>query len=145
MFINKNKTYISNNKQKKEWYLINAKNKTLGRLSTEIAILLKGKNFIQYTPYQIPSTYIIVINSSYINVTGKKKQSIVYKKHSGRPGGLKEEKFMSLQKRLPNKIIEHSIKGMLPKNKLGRKLFTHLKIYSQDYHPHQAQKPIILN
>nr|QCI07902.1 ribosomal protein L13 [Pleonosporium borreri] len=147
MFINKNKTHIEKDlfKQNKTWYIIDATNKTLGRLSSQVAYLIRGKNNNIYTPYQIQNINIIIINSSLIKLTGKKREQLIYKRHSGRPGGLKIEKFNDLQKRLPNKILEKSIKGMLPKNILGRQLFKQLKIYSHDIHPHSAQKPITID
>nr|QCI08757.1 ribosomal protein L13 [Sphondylothamnion multifidum] len=145
MFLNKNKTHVENQNSQPQWYIIDAKDKTLGRLSSKIAYILKSKNSITYTPNQAKPIKIIIINSKFIHVTGKKREQITYKRHSGRPGGLKEEKFNALQSRIPNRIIEKAIKGMLPKNTLGRKLFTQLKIYATDIHPHTAQKPVILN
>lgn len=136
-----NKTYIESIKKQNKWYLIDAKNQTLGRLSSTIASLLRGKNLVGFTPHIINSTYIIIINSQYIKVSGKKYNQKLYRRHSGRPGGLKKETFGQLQKRLPNRILEISIKGMLPKNSLGRKLFTHLKVYANDKHPYEQQKP----
>lgn len=144
MFINNNKTHTAKENHHSTWYIIDAQNQTLGRISSKIAYILKGKNCINYTPNQQNNIYIIVINSKLIHVTGKKREQIVYKRHSGRPGGLKQENFNSLQARIPNRIIEKAIKGMLPKNKLGRQLFKKLKVYEQDHHPYLAQKPIIL-
>nr|QCI08025.1 ribosomal protein L13 [Plumaria plumosa] len=144
MFINNNKTHTVKENYPSKWYIIDAQNKTLGRISSKIAYVLKGKNCINYTPNQQSNIYIIVINSKLIHVTGKKREQIIYKRHSGRPGGLKQENFNSLQARIPNRIIEKAIKGMLPKNKLGRQLFKKLKVYEQNNHPHLAQKPIIL-
>ena len=136
-----NKTYIPTINQEPKWYLINAKNQTLGRLSSKVANLLRGKDKLSFTPNIINLTYIIIINSEYITVSGKKPYQKFYRRHSGRPGGLKQETFEKLQKKSPNKIIETSIKGMLPKGPLGRKLFTHLKVYSSNAHPHKQQKP----
>nr|QCI04269.1 ribosomal protein L13 [Anotrichium furcellatum] len=144
MFINYNKTYISNTSKNKTWYLIDAKAKTLGRISTEIAFLLQGKNLITYTKHQRSNVNIIIINSHFINVTGKKREQKLYKRHSGRPGGMKIENFHSLNIRMPNKILEKSIRGMLPKNKISKRLLTQLKIYADNNHPHTAQKPIDL-
>jgi large subunit ribosomal protein L13 len=138
-----NKTYINNNNPE-QWFYIDVKDQTLGRISTQIANNLKNKYSIYYTPYQINKFHIIVINADKIKVSGQKKIQKIYKRHSGRPGGLKGETFIQLQKRLPERIIEKAIKGMLPKNTLGRRLFTSLKIYSGSNHPHQAQKPIAL-
>nr|YP_009294577.1 ribosomal protein L13 [Asparagopsis taxiformis]AOM66060.1 ribosomal protein L13 [Asparagopsis taxiformis] len=139
-----NKTYIPN-KQSDQWYLIDAKNQTLGRLSTQIAKILTGKVNLTYTAYLENSSRIIITNAKYINVTGQKKQQKIYRRHSGRPGGLKTETFEELQSRIPNRILEKSIKGMLPKGPLGDTLFRKLKIYSDNHHPHIAQNPTTLS
>ena len=144
MTINKNKTYAEKYQTTTEWYIIDASNQNLGRLSSQIAYKLRGKNKNTYTPHILNNINIIVINSKLIQITGNKKKQKEYKRHSGRPGGLKKETFEKLQARIPNRILEKSIKGMLPKNILGRKLFKQLKIYSNDNHPHSAQKPILL-
>lgn len=140
-----NRTYIKKHNNYNQWFYIDASDKTLGRISTQIASYLKNKHSIYYTPYQTNRSYIIVINANKVKVSGQKKYQKIYKRHSGRPGSLKEETFIQLQKRLPEKILEKSVKGMLPKNALGRKLFTYLKIYSNSKHPHTAQKPIALH
>lgn len=140
-----NKTYIAKKCLPNNWYLIDAKNQKLGRISTQIASILKGKTFSHYTPHCINTSYIIMINAEHIQVSGQKKSQKIYYKHSGRPGSLKKENFEQLQKRIPNRIIEKAIKGMLPKNTLGRKLFTQLKVYSGSFHPHKAQNPTILS
>jgi len=139
-----NKTYIPK-KQGDQWYLIDAKNQTLGRLSTQIAKILTGKVSLTYTAYLENSSRIIITNAKYINVTGQKKQQKIYRRHSGRPGGLKTETFEELQSRIPNRILEKSIRGMLPKGPLGYKLFRKLKIYSDNHHPHIAQNPTTLS
>lgn len=136
-----NDTYIPSKKISKRWYLIDANNQTLGRLSTKVASILRGKNSIEYTPFLNTQSYIIVINSRNIKVTGQKKYKKLYKRHSGQPGGLKIETFEQLNQRIPNKIIEKAVKGMLPKGPLGRKLFTQLKVYANNNHPHEAQQP----
>nr|YP_010502413.1 50S ribosomal protein L13 [Grateloupia turuturu]UXC96826.1 50S ribosomal protein L13 [Grateloupia turuturu] len=138
-----NKTYIptKQSRTKTKWYLIDAKNQTLGRLSSHAAKILRGKNETIYTPSLENNIYIIIKNANLIEVTGEKKHQKVYRRHSGRPGGLKSETFLELQKRIPNRIIEKAIKGMLPKGLLGRKLFTKLRVYSGDRHPHEAQQP----
>nr|WMP11899.1 50S ribosomal protein L13 [Laurencia australis]WMP12110.1 50S ribosomal protein L13 [Laurencia australis] len=140
-----NNTFTKSIPQNLTWYLIDAKEKNLGRLSSQIAHILMGKDIKEYSPFQESDKQIIIINSKYINVTGKKDKQKTYKRHSGRPGGLKTETFNKLKTRIPNRIIEHSIRGMLPKNNLGRKLFKKLKIYSENQHPHTAQQPIELN
>nr|YP_009391299.1 ribosomal protein L13 [Dipterocladia arabiensis]ARW59443.1 ribosomal protein L13 [Dipterocladia arabiensis] len=144
MIIDKNKTYIHKCQIEPEWYIIDAKNQKLGRLSSQIAYKLRGKNNKTYTPHINNRIYIIIINSKLIQITGNKRKQKEYKRHSGKPGGLKIETFEKLQTRMPNKIIEQAIKGMLPKNILGRKLFTQLKIYSDHIHPHSSQQPKLL-
>lgn len=136
-----NKTESSLLNANSHWYIIDAKNQTLGRISTHISNILRGKNKPSYTPYLDTGDYVIVINSAHVHVTGNKRNQKLYRRHSGQPGGLKVETFHQLQTRLPNKIIEKSVKGMLPKGSLGRKLFTKLKVYSGPLHPHIAQKP----
>lgn len=140
-----NKTYIVKKCLPNKWYLIDARNQTLGRISTQIASILRGKTYSYYTPHCINKSYIIIINAEHIQVSGQKKSQKSYYTHSGRPGSLKKENFEQLQKRIPNRIIEKAVKGMLPKNKLGRQLFTHLKVYSGTFHPHNAQNPTILS
>nr|YP_009589123.1 50S ribosomal protein L13 [Corallina ferreyrae]QBL75639.1 50S ribosomal protein L13 [Corallina ferreyrae] len=136
-----NKTFVPKQNKISQWYLIDAKNQTLGRLSTRIASTLKGKNNCNYTPHQINNAYIIIINAKDILISGSKKSQKLYYRHSGRPGSLKVETFEQLQKRIPTRIIEKSVKGMLPKNTLGRQLFRHLKVYPGTFHPHCSQKP----
>lgn len=131
--------------QADNWYIVDASKYRLGRLSTKIAYLLRNKHSTNYLPYQEGKTKIVVINSKNIQITGKKNKQKVYKKHSGKPGGLKEETFEKLNQRIPNRIIEHAVKGMLPKNSLGRKVFKNLKIYSNSEHPHTSEKLIELN
>nr|AIA21319.1 50S ribosomal protein L13 [Pyropia kanakaensis] len=136
-----NKTHAPSLNTNSNWYIIDAKNQTLGRISTHISNILRGKNKPSYTPYLDTGDYVIVINSSQVSVSGNKSNQKLYRRHSGQPGGLKVETFEQLQIRLPNRIIEKSVKGMLPKGPLGRKLFTKLKVYAGPLHPHIAQKP----
>nr|YP_009541703.1 ribosomal protein L13 [Synarthrophyton chejuense]AYR05712.1 ribosomal protein L13 [Synarthrophyton chejuense] len=140
-----NKTYIQKKSKKAQWYLIDAKNQTLGRICTKIATTIRGKNNYYYNPYLINNEYIIVINAEHIQISGQKKYQKKYYRHSGRPGSLKKENFEQLKKRIPNRIIEKGVRGMLPKNRLGRILFNHLKVYSGKAHPHNAQNPTILS
>ena len=140
-----NKTYIPNLNLKKEWYLIDAEGKNLGRLATQIAIILRGKHNFFYTPYFDCGDNIIIINSQKINISGKKKNHKIYYRHSGRPGSLKLETFEQLQNRLPGKVIIKAVKNMLPKGPLGRKLLKKLKVYSDHIHPHTAQSPHQIN
>lgn len=139
-----NKTYIIKKYKQPTWFLVDAKEKTLGRLSTHIAHILKNKHSIYYTPYQISKSNIIIINASFIKVSGQKKYQKTYYRHSGKPGGLTKETFIKLQERIPERIIEQAVKGMLPKSTLGRKMLSNLKIYPGPSHPHKAQKPIPL-
>ena len=124
-----------------KWYLIDAADQRLGRLASEIARILRGKNKAIFTPHLDAGDFVIVVNAEKVAVTGKKREQKLYRRHSGRPGGMKVETFDKLQARIPERIIEHAVKGMLPKNTLGRKLFTKLKVYAGPEHPHQAQKP----
>nr|YP_009511111.1 ribosomal protein L13 [Hydropuntia rangiferina]AXI96784.1 ribosomal protein L13 [Hydropuntia rangiferina]UAD87465.1 ribosomal protein L13 [Hydropuntia rangiferina] len=140
-----NKTYVIKQQRCSQWYIIDAKNKNLGRLSSKVANLLKGKNSKLYTPYINHKIYIVLINSKLINVTGKKTFNKNYKKHSGYPGGLKTQTFNDILSQKPNMILEKAIKGMLPKGILGRQLFRQLKIYPNNNHPHASQKPQIIS
>jgi large subunit ribosomal protein L13 len=128
----------------RKWYIVDAADQRLGRLSTEIAKVLRGKNKPTYTPNMDTGDFVVVINADKVTVTGNKREEKLYRRHSGRPGGMKTETFAKLQNRLPERIIEQAVKGMLPKNSLGRKLFTKLKVYAGSDHPHQAQSPEVL-
>lgn len=139
-------TFIpSNSSIKSQWFIIDAKDKCLGRLATEVVKILRGKTKIFYNPAQDTGDYVIIINAKEIKVTGNKTTQKTYMRHSGRPGGKTIETFEQLQARIPERIVEKAIKGMLPKNRLGRKLFTKLKVYQGDSHPHMAQEPQIIN
>lgn len=141
-----NKTiFTPNEKEEYKWFIVDAEEKNLGRISTEISKVLLGKNQPTYNPSNPIKQSVIVINAEKVLVTGKKTKDKFYRRHSGRPGGLTIETFEELKNRIPNRIIEKAVKGMLPKNRLGRALFTHLKVYSGTTHPHGAQKPEILN
>ena len=129
----------------RNWFLVDAQNKTLGRLATEIANVLRGKNKPSFTPHLDTGDFVIVINAEKVEVSGKKSSQKLYRRHSGRPGGMKVEKFESLQERIPERIIEQAVKGMLPHNSLGRQQFKKLKVYKGDEHPHEAQNPVLLN
>ncbi len=140
-----NKTYLPPQAEiERNWYVVDATDQRLGRLASEIAMVLRGKNKPTYTPSLDTGDFVIVVNAEKVDVTGKKRTQKVYLRHSGRPGGMKTETFAKLQARLPERIIEHAVKGMLPKNTLGRQLFTKLKVYAGPEHPHQAQKPELL-
>ena len=125
----------------RKWYVVDAADQRLGRLASEIATILRGKNKPTFTPHMDTGDFVIVINAEKVAVTGKKRTQKLYRRHSGRPGGMKVETFEKLQSRIPERIIEQAVKGMLPKNSLGRQLFTKLKVYTGADHPHQAQKP----
>lgn len=141
-----NKTYLpSQDAIQHDWYIVDATNQRLGRLASEIAIILRGKNKPEYTPHIDTGDFVIVVNAEKVEVTGKKSTQKLYRRHSGRPGGMKTETFAKLQQRLPERILEQAIKGMLPKNSLGRQLFTKLKVYAGPTHPHAAQQPKELN
>lgn len=137
-----NKTFLpSQDNLEQTWYVVDAEDQRLGRLATEVARILRGKNKPTYTPHLDTGDFVIVVNAEKVDVTGKKRNQKLYRRHSGRPGGMKVETFDDLQSRVPERIVEQAVKGMLPKNSLGRKLFTKLKVYSGPDHPHQAQKP----
>lgn len=132
------------NSPAKKWYLIDAKDKTLGRVSTLIAQIISGKHKSTYTPNLNCGDYVVVINAQELTVTGKKGVQKLYRRHSGRPGGLKIETFEKLHARIPERVLEKSVRGMLPKGALGRDLYRNLKIYKGDSHPHISQTPELL-
>lgn len=136
-----NKTPLPEKDLTKKWYVVDAADQRLGRLATEIAMILRGKKKATFTPHMDTGDFVIVVNAEKVVVTGRKPKQKLYRRHSGRPGGMKVETFEQLQKRIPERIVEKAIKGMLPKNSLGRKLFTKLKVYAGPNHPHQAQQP----
>ena len=125
----------------RQWYLVDAENKTLGRLATEVAAVLRGKNNPTFTPHLDTGDFVVVVNAEKIRVSGNKPSQKLYRRHSGRPGGMKTETFEALQDRIPERIVEKAIKGMLPHNALGRQMFRKLKVYKGSEHPHSAQKP----
>jgi large subunit ribosomal protein L13 len=125
----------------RKWYVVDATDQRLGRLATEIASVLRGKNKPTFTPNMDTGDFVVVVNAEKVTVTGNKANQKLYRRHSGRPGGMKVETFNQLQDRIPERIIEKAVKGMLPKNALGRKLFTKLKVYAGPEHPHVAQQP----
>ena len=130
----------------KKWYVIDAEDQILGRLASKACTVLMGKNKNSYTPILENGDYVIIINAEKIKTTGKKEKEKLYRNHSGFPGGMKIEKYSSLIKRRPEKIIEHAIKGMLPKGPLGRQIYKKLKVYKGAEHPHIAQSPeLIMN
>ncbi len=124
---------------KPEWHVIDANGKTLGRISTEIAVLLQGKHKPTYVPYLNTGDFVIVTNAEKVRVTGDKLKQKVYYRHSGYPGGLKEHTLARVLETDPTRAIKHAVKGMLPKSRLGRKMFSRLKVYVGGAHPHEAQ------
>ena len=130
---------------KRNWFLVDAEGQTLGRLASEIANVLRGKNKPSFTPHLDTGDFVIVVNAEKIEVSGKKASQKLYRRHSGRPGGMKIEKFETLRERIPERIIEQAVKGMLPHNSLGRQQFRKLKVYKGSEHPHDAQNPVLLN
>jgi large subunit ribosomal protein L13 len=137
-----NKTPIpSQDSIERNWYVVDAADQRLGRLASEIAMILRGKNKPTFTPHLDTGDFVIVVNAEKIVVTGKKRTQKLYRRHSGRPGGMKTETFAKLQGRIPERIIEHAVRGMLPKSSLGKQLFTKLKVYPGPSHPHESQKP----
>ena len=141
-----NKTIVETKKNNDyKWYLVDAESKTLGRLASEISKILTGKNNPVYHPSQKIRNAVVVINSEKIQISGKKRYDKFYRRYSGYQGGMTIETFDELQKRIPSRIIEKSIKGMLPNGPLGRDLFTKLKVYKGEKHPHIAQKPELVN
>ena len=139
-------TFIPSKKfLKKKWYIIDANKQTLGRLATKISKILIGKEKTVYTPFLETGDSLIIINAEKIHISGKKENQKIYRNHSGRPGGMRIESYSKLIQRRPEKIIEHAVKGMLPKGALGRKIYTNLKVYKGEKHPHDAQTPELLN
>lgn len=126
---------------KRDWFVVDANQKTLGRLATEVARRLRGKHKPEYTPHVDTGDYVIVINPEKIQVTGRKAKNKLYYRHSGYVGGLKTETFEKVLERNPARVIEQAVKGMLPKNSLGREMYRKLKIYVGNSHPHAAQQP----
>ncbi len=125
----------------RDWWIIDAKDKTLGRLASRIAIILRGKHKPEFTPHIDNGDFVIVINADKVRLTGKKVEQKLYRHHSGYPGGLKEIPLSKKMKKDPEGVIIHAVSGMLPKNKLGRKMIKKLKVYPGENYPHQAQKP----
>ncbi len=134
------KTYSPKAKDiEREWWVIDAKDKTLGRMATQIAKLLMGKHKPMYAPHIDTGDYVVVINAAKVKVTGEKAEQKIYYRHSGYPGGLKSQRFEELFGKDPSRVIELAVKGMLPHNRLGRAMFKKLKVYPGNEHPHQAQ------
>jgi large subunit ribosomal protein L13 len=127
-----------------QWYVVNAEGKVLGRLSTELAKILKGKNKPTYAPHLDTGDFVIVVNAGKVTLTGKKLKDKIYYHHTGYPGGIKQMNAEKLLGKKPTEMIRMAVKGMLPKNSLGRQMLRKLKIYAGPNHPHEAQKPALL-
>ncbi len=126
---------------KRDWWVVDAEGQTLGRLATQLAVVLRGKHKPIYTPHIDTGDYVIVVNAEKINVTGNKLETKIYYRHSGYPGGLTERTLREQLNRFPERPVQSAVKGMLPKNKLGRAMLKKLKIYAGGEHPHGAQQP----
>ena len=136
------KTFTAKNETvQRDWYVVDAAGQTLGRLATEIASRLRGKHKPEYTPHVDTGDYIVVINAEQVRVTGKKTSDKIYYSHTGFPGGIKEISFEKLIAKAPERVLEAAVKGMLPRNPLGRDMYRKLKVYAGTNHPHAAQQP----
>jgi len=125
----------------RKWYVVDAAGQPLGRLASKVAHVLRGKHRPQYTPHVDTGDFVIITNAAQVHLSGKKRTDKQYHRHSGYPGGLKSESYGQLLERKPSFIVERAVKGMLPKNSLGRQMFRKLKVYPEGTHPHTAQKP----
>ena len=131
--------------ESRDWFVVDAADKTLGRLASEVAHRLRGKHKAEYTPHVDTGDYIVVVNAEKIRVTGAKTTDKMYHHHTGYPGGLKSISFEKLIDKAPERVIQGAVKGMLPRNPLGRAMFKKLKVYAGSEHPHTAQQPQALN
>ena len=139
------KTYMPSAKNiDRKWYVVDAAGLTMGRLTSQVAAILRGKNKPQFTPFMDMGDYVIIVNACKIKFTGKKLENKVYTTHTGQPGGKKEVAYKQLMATKPELAVKHAVKGMLPKNALGRQMFKKLKVYAGAEHEHQAQKPEVL-
>ena len=136
--------YVNTKDVDRKWYLIDAEGKRLGRVAVQAVNLLRGKRKPFFTPFQELGDYVIIINAAKASVSGGKEEKKIYYRHSGYLGGLTAENYKSILSRKPTFPMENAVKGMLPHNRLGRKLFTNLKVYPRAEHPHAAQKPEII-
>jgi large subunit ribosomal protein L13 len=136
------RTYVTKPEDiQRDWYVVDASGRTLGRLASEIARIVRGKHKPIYSPAADVGDYVIVVNAEKVLVTGRKMDQKVYYRHSGYPGGLKEVTLRRMLEEHPTRVVEHAVRGMLPKNRLGRKMFKKLKVYAGPEHPHEAQQP----
>ena len=140
------KSYMANAQSvERKWYVVDAEGQTLGRLASEIAKVLRGKNKPIYTPHVDTGDYVIVVNAEKINVTGKKLDQKMYRYHTGYVGGLKEITYREMMEKKPEEVVAHAVSGMLPKNKLRARMMTRLRVFAGAEHTHAAQKPEVLN
>ena len=128
----------------REWYIVDAEGQTLGRLASRIAPIMRGKHKPTYTPHLDCGDYVVVVNAEKVRVTGRKLEQKAYYRHSGYPGGLKTITLRDQLDKHPERVLQAAVKGMLPKNRLGRRMFKKLKVYAGEAHPHQAQQPKVL-
>jgi large subunit ribosomal protein L13 len=134
-------TYFPKGEIARKWYVVDADGQTLGRLASRVARILSGKNNPRYTPFLDTGDHVIVINAAKVKLTGLKAEKKVYRRHTGYPGGLRQEEYRKRLVRRPEAVVQDAITGMLPKSKLGRAMASKLKVYRDDKHPHAAQKP----
>ena len=134
-------TMAKANEVDRKWYVIDAEDKVLGRLATEVATLLRGKHKPIYTPHVDTGDYVVVINADKVKLTGTKWDNKIHASHTGYPGGRREVVYKEIREKHPERVIEYAVKGMLPKSRLGRSMFGKLKVYAGPDHPHEAQKP----
>ena len=134
-------TMAKANEVDRKWYVIDAEGKVLGRLATEVANILRGKNKPIYTPHVDTGDFVIVINAEKVKMTGTKWDDKIHASHTGYPGGRREVVYKEIREKHPERVIEYAVKGMLPKSRLGRSMFGKLKVYAGPNHPHEAQKP----
>ncbi|MFH1595614.1 MAG: 50S ribosomal protein L13 [Pseudomonadota bacterium] len=139
------KTYTARTGEvRRQWYVVDAQGKVLGRLASRIAMVLRGKTKPTFTPHIDTGDFVVVVNAGQVQLTGRKLDNKFYYRHSGYPGGLKEISARHLLQKKPEEVLRHAVRGMLPKNSLGRHLLTKLKVYAGGEHPHQAQQPVPL-
>jgi large subunit ribosomal protein L13 len=140
------KTFVATPENRtRDWYVVDAEGQTLGRLATRIADTLRGKGKPEYTPHVDTGDFVVVVNAEKITVTGKKLDEKIYYRHSGYPGGLKETPYTVLLAQRPSRAVEKAVRGMLPRNRLGRQMLSKLKVYDGPTHPHAAQMPVPLD
>jgi large subunit ribosomal protein L13 len=140
------KSYVAKPRDlERKWYVIDAEGKTLGRLASETASILRGKKKPIFTPFIDTGDYVIIVNAEKVEVTGKKRKEKIYKRYTGYPGGLREITFEKLLAKRPEEILRHAVRGMMPNGKLGRQMYKKLKVYAGPEHKHEAQKPEVWN